>query len=252
MNEALLALPNSTVTGQVKFTEQGEAIAEKYANPRIAERNIEQMLNAQLRARKGALDQPEEEVRDEWVEAMETMADAARREYRDLLESEGFVRYFEQATPITVIEDLDLGSRPASRSGERTVEDLRAIRGCSRGRSRGVSCRAGTRSRAASRPISRARSHAPRNSRVARNAVPRTVERRSRSRRQSRLVMTEAAKRLPNHRETTAMRRETTAGRWKPSRRCTRVAVLPNDARQRGALAVPNRTRDRRALRRDG
>jgi len=53
MNEALLALPNSTVTGQVKFTEQGEAIAEKYANPRIAERNIEQMLNAQLRARKG-------------------------------------------------------------------------------------------------------------------------------------------------------------------------------------------------------
>jgi len=127
MNEALLALPNSTVTGQVKFTEQGEAIAEKYANPRIAERNIEQMLNAQLRARKQALDRPEEEVREEWFEAMETMADAARREYRDLLESDGFVQYFEQATPITVIENLDLGSRPASRSGERTVEDLRAI-----------------------------------------------------------------------------------------------------------------------------
>ncbi|MFA9426559.1 phosphoenolpyruvate carboxylase [Natronorubrum sp. A-ect3] len=127
MNEALLALPNSTVTGQVKFTEQGEAIAEKYANPRIAERNIEQMLNAQLRARLHAKDQPEEEVHEEWVDAMETMADAARQEYRDLLESDGFVQYFEQATPITVIEDLDLGSRPASRSGERTVEDLRAI-----------------------------------------------------------------------------------------------------------------------------
>ncbi|ARS91080.1 phosphoenolpyruvate carboxylase [Natrarchaeobaculum aegyptiacum] len=127
MSEALLALPNSTVTGQVKFTEQGEAIAEKYGNPRIAERNIEQMLNAQLRARLYALDQPEEAVEDEWIEAMETMADAARREYRDLLESDGFVRYFEEATPITVIEDLNLGSRPASRSGERTVEDLRAI-----------------------------------------------------------------------------------------------------------------------------
>ncbi|WP_049926989.1 phosphoenolpyruvate carboxylase [Halopiger goleimassiliensis] len=127
MNEALLALPNSTVTGQVKFTEQGEAIAEKYANPRIAERNIEQMLNAQLRARLYALEQPTEDVPEEWFEAMETMADAARREYRDLLESDGFVAYFEQATPITVIEDLNLGSRPASRSGERTVEDLRAI-----------------------------------------------------------------------------------------------------------------------------
>ncbi|AEH35339.1 phosphoenolpyruvate carboxylase [Halopiger xanaduensis] len=127
MNEALLALPNSTVTGQVKFTEQGEAIAEKYANPRIAERNIEQMLNAQLRARHNAIHQPEEDVPEEWMDAMETMADAARQEYRDLLESDGFVQYFEQATPITVIEDLNLGSRPASRSGERTVEDLRAI-----------------------------------------------------------------------------------------------------------------------------
>ncbi|WP_207588153.1 phosphoenolpyruvate carboxylase [Halomontanus rarus] len=127
MGEALLALPNSTITGQVKFTEQGEAIAEKYGNPRIAERNIEQMLNAQLRARSQAIEQPTEEVPDEWTDAMDTMADAARQEYRDLLDSEGFVRYFEQATPITVIEDLDLGSRPASRSGERTVEDLRAI-----------------------------------------------------------------------------------------------------------------------------
>ncbi|MCU4925521.1 phosphoenolpyruvate carboxylase [Halobacteria archaeon AArc-dxtr1] len=127
MNEALLALPNNTITGQVKFTEQGEAIAEKYGNPRIAERNIEQMLNAQLRSRLYSIRQPEEDIPEEWMEAMETMANAARTEYRDLLESEGFVEYFEQATPISVIENLDLGSRPASRSGERTVEDLRAI-----------------------------------------------------------------------------------------------------------------------------
>ncbi|WP_135821060.1 phosphoenolpyruvate carboxylase [Halostella litorea] len=127
MNDALLALPNETITGQVKFTEQGEAIAEKYANPRVAERNIEQMINAQLRARYRAMNNPEEDVRDEWVEAMDTMADAAREEYRGLLETDGFVSYFEQATPITVIEDLNLGSRPASRSGERNVEDLRAI-----------------------------------------------------------------------------------------------------------------------------
>ncbi len=127
MNKAMLALPNSTVTGQIKFTEQGEAIAEKYGNVRIAERNIEQMLNAQVRARLYALEQPTEDVPEEWVEAMDTMADAARQEYRDLLESDGFVQYFEQATPITVIENLNLGSRPASRSGERSVEDLRAI-----------------------------------------------------------------------------------------------------------------------------
>jgi phosphoenolpyruvate carboxylase len=127
MNDALLALPNETINGQVKFTEQGEAIAEKYGNPRIAERNIEQMLNAQLRARADALEQPVEDVPEEWNEAMDTMAEAAREAYRDLLETEGFVEFFEQATPITVIEDLNLGSRPASRTGERNVEDLRAI-----------------------------------------------------------------------------------------------------------------------------
>jgi phosphoenolpyruvate carboxylase len=127
MHEALLALPSETVTGQVKFTEQGEAIAEKYGNPRIAERNLEQMLHAQLRARYRALSEGAETLDDEWVEALETMSAAARAEYQDLLETEGFVAYFEQATPITVIEDLNLGSRPASRTGERTVEDLRAI-----------------------------------------------------------------------------------------------------------------------------
>jgi phosphoenolpyruvate carboxylase len=127
MNEALLALPPETVSGEVKFTEQGEAIAEKYANPRIAERELEQMVNAQLRARYDAIQQPTAEVPDRWQEAMDTMAAAAREEYRDLLDTDGFLSYFEQATPITVIEDLNLGSRPASRSGDRQVEDLRAI-----------------------------------------------------------------------------------------------------------------------------
>ncbi|MFC6938451.1 phosphoenolpyruvate carboxylase [Salinirubellus sp. GCM10025818] len=127
MNDALLALPTETVTGQVKFTEQGESIAEKYAEPSIARRNVEQMLNAQIRARHAALDGSDEPTDARWTEAMATAAAAARTEYRDLLESDGFVAYFEQATPITVIEGLNLGSRPASRSGKRTVEDLRAI-----------------------------------------------------------------------------------------------------------------------------
>jgi phosphoenolpyruvate carboxylase len=127
MNEALLALPTETVTGQVKFTEQGEAIAEKYANPAIARRNLEQMLNAQLRARHRALTDDGDGAPEAWHGPVSTAADAAREAYRDLLETEGFVAYFERATPIRVIEDLNLGSRPASRSGERSVEDLRAI-----------------------------------------------------------------------------------------------------------------------------
>ncbi|QLG61554.1 phosphoenolpyruvate carboxylase [Halorarum salinum] len=127
MNEALLALPPETATGEVKFTEQGEAIAEKYANPRVAERELEQMLDAQVRARLRSLTGEATGPKEEWEAAMDAAAAGARTAYRDLLDSEGFVRYFETATPIAVIEELNMGSRPASRSGERTVEDLRAI-----------------------------------------------------------------------------------------------------------------------------
>ncbi|NLV10813.1 phosphoenolpyruvate carboxylase [Halomicrobium sp. HM KBTZ05] len=127
MNDAMLALPNETVTGQIKFTEQGEAIAEKYANEAIAERNLEQMLNAQVRSRYNALEEPVEEIPEAWEEAMETASEAARQKYESLLQTEGFVDFFEQATPISVIENLNMGSRPASRSGDRSVEDLRAI-----------------------------------------------------------------------------------------------------------------------------
>jgi len=127
MNEALLALPRETVTGEVKFTEQGEAISEKYANPAIARRELGQMLNAQVRARHDALSESGEAAPEAWRAAMLTASDAAREAYRDLLATPGFLDFFEQATPITVIENLNLGSRPASRTGERTVEDLRAI-----------------------------------------------------------------------------------------------------------------------------
>jgi phosphoenolpyruvate carboxylase len=127
MNDALLALPRETVTGAVKFTEQGEAIAEKYANPAVARRNLEQMLDAQIRARTDARRPGTEDHPEEWAAAMDVAAAAAREEYRDLLDTEGFVDFFEAATPIEVIENLNLGSRPASRSDERSVADLRAI-----------------------------------------------------------------------------------------------------------------------------
>jgi phosphoenolpyruvate carboxylase len=127
MNDALLALPPETATGEVKFTEQGEAIAEKFATPRVARRELGLMIDAQVRARLRTMQDEAPPVAEEWRSAMETMAQAARETYRDLLETEGFVSYFETTTPITVIEELNLGSRPASRTGERTVEDLRAI-----------------------------------------------------------------------------------------------------------------------------
>ncbi|MEZ3144004.1 phosphoenolpyruvate carboxylase [Halobaculum sp. MBLA0143] len=127
MNDALLALPPETATGEVKFTEQGEAIAEKFATPEVARRELGLMVDGQIRARLRAMEGDTPPVGEEWRAAMSTMAEAARERYRSLLETDGFVEFFETVTPIGVIEELNLGSRPASRSDDRTVEDLRAI-----------------------------------------------------------------------------------------------------------------------------
>jgi phosphoenolpyruvate carboxylase len=48
--------------------------------------------------------------------------------YRALVfETPGFVDYFYDATPISEIADLNIGSRPAARSSARSVQTLRAI-----------------------------------------------------------------------------------------------------------------------------
>src|SRR5260370_232225 len=63
-----------------------------------------------------------------WREAMDAMAEESRRQYRQLVyEDRGFQSYFQQATPIEEIAQLNTGSRPVSRGGTLAVEDLRAI-----------------------------------------------------------------------------------------------------------------------------
>jgi phosphoenolpyruvate carboxylase len=51
----------------------------------------------------------------------------SRRAYRELVDSEGFLEFFCQATPLDAIENSRIGSRPSRRTGRRSLEDLRAI-----------------------------------------------------------------------------------------------------------------------------
>ncbi|MCS7350749.1 MAG: phosphoenolpyruvate carboxylase [Anaerolineae bacterium] len=120
---SILGLPPDAVGGRLRMTEQGEVLAERYDDPHIAYRHLEQVLWATLLV--SAL--PASEPEAAWVEAMERMSEAAYRAYRDLLETPGFLTYFEHATPIDGIEELPIASRPARRRPERRLEDLRAI-----------------------------------------------------------------------------------------------------------------------------
>ncbi len=120
---AIRSLPPKAVGGRLRLTEQGEVLAERYDNPVIAHRHLEQLTNATLLV-SAAQERP---VLDSWVSAMDTMSQKAFQKYRELVEHAAFLGYFDQATPIDEIEVLPIGSRPSRRRARQSLRDLRAI-----------------------------------------------------------------------------------------------------------------------------
>jgi phosphoenolpyruvate carboxylase len=120
---SILSLPPATVGGAVRLTEQGEVLAERSDDPNVAHRHLEQITWATLLVSATMIDGPE----NQWIELMNELADRSLTAYRELVEQPGFIDYFVQGTPIEEIERLPIGSRPARRSGKRTLTDLRAI-----------------------------------------------------------------------------------------------------------------------------
>ncbi len=125
--EAILAQPAGSVTGGLRLTEQGEIIASKYSDPELGRRNLETLVAATLEA--SLVDGERLEDRAPvYYAAMDALSAHALSAYRSLVyETPGFVEYFRAATPISEIAELNLGSRPASRTASTRIEDLRAI-----------------------------------------------------------------------------------------------------------------------------
>ena len=125
-HEAIRAQPAGALDPKIKITEQGEVIHRKYARPETARQNLALVLGAMLEHT--LMPAEARQANPAWREAMDTMAAESRRRYRALVyEDPGFQAYFEQATPIEEIAQLNTGSRPVSRGGTLAVEDLRAI-----------------------------------------------------------------------------------------------------------------------------
>ena len=123
--QAILAQPPGTVRGQIRLTEQGEVINAKYANPDIGRRNLETLMAAVLES---TLMSDRKAPPPEFLEAADALSLASMTAYRKLVyETPGFTDYFFAATPIGEIASLNIGSRPASRTSSRRIEDLRAI-----------------------------------------------------------------------------------------------------------------------------
>ncbi|MDQ3782944.1 MAG: phosphoenolpyruvate carboxylase, partial [Actinomycetota bacterium] len=127
--EAILAQPWGTIDGQIKITEQGEVIADKYGLPALAASNIELALAATLEASllHRTSRQPTE-VLERWDGCMDVISDAAYAAYRELVDHPDLMAYFVASTPVEELALLNIGSRPARRpGGGMDLGSLRAI-----------------------------------------------------------------------------------------------------------------------------
>ena len=119
------ALPGHALSGDIRLTEQGETISQKYANKVNAVYNLE--LLAASTVGKTASDAQKESKPHELNDILEQLATRSKEHYEALMQEEGFISYFRQATPIDAIENSKIGSRPSKRTGANSLEDLRAI-----------------------------------------------------------------------------------------------------------------------------
>ncbi|NNE96496.1 MAG: phosphoenolpyruvate carboxylase, partial [Acidimicrobiales bacterium] len=128
-HEAILSQPSGVVDGELKITEQGEVIADKYGQPDIAHRNLDLALAAVLEATvaKQTSDLDPDRL-TLWSDTMESMSAAAFAVYRSFVEDPSLPAYFQTSTPVEELGALNIGSRPARRSGGgSSIDDLRAI-----------------------------------------------------------------------------------------------------------------------------
>ncbi len=124
---AILAQPVGDFSGEIRLTEQGEVLNWKYADPVLAEWNLEIMIASCLEALTRTRG-PEPGADQRWTPAMEQMSADAFAFYRsNIAENSEVIEYFEQATPVNELEHARIGSRPPRRAQGRRLEDLRAI-----------------------------------------------------------------------------------------------------------------------------
>ncbi len=119
------ALPHGSLCGDIRLTEQGETIAQKYGNQTTAVFNLELLLAGVTattcrHAREAGPAHPLAPLAGK-------LAATSRVAYRALLENEGFMTFYREATPIDALEHSRIGSRPSRRTGRASLDDLRAI-----------------------------------------------------------------------------------------------------------------------------
>ena len=121
----LESMPENTVSGTFKITVQGESVAQLFGNPMTAKYNLSALSSGI--ARHVIENKSKAEAPKYPVETLEFLAQKSFEHYKNFIETPGFINFYSKATCIDVLENSKIGSRPARRTGTRTLKDLRAI-----------------------------------------------------------------------------------------------------------------------------
>ncbi len=127
-HESILSQPDGTVHGGIKFTEQGEVLSYKYSHPETAIYELTMGITGLLKASNHLVSQPQKD-KPEYSKIMTELAAQGEQHYRNLTDNtEGFLDYFYEATPVSEIGLMNIGSRPSHRKkGDRSKSSVRAI-----------------------------------------------------------------------------------------------------------------------------
>ncbi|HMM46530.1 MAG TPA: phosphoenolpyruvate carboxylase [Thiobacillaceae bacterium] len=126
--DAILSQPPGTVSGEIKFTEQGEMLYYKYGKPENASYEIGMGVTGLMKASATTLTHVEIRYPEEYLAWMGEIAAAGEVAYRALIGMDGFIDYFYESTPVTEIGLLNIGSRPSHRKkADRSLGSIRAI-----------------------------------------------------------------------------------------------------------------------------
>jgi phosphoenolpyruvate carboxylase len=127
-HQAIAAQPAGTLNGQIKFTEQGEVLYAKYANPDTAVFELTMGITGALKASSSRFVAQPAQL-DSYEALFADLADAGEQQYRALTDNtDGFYQFYSEATPVQEISLLNIGSRPAHRKkGLPSKSTIRAI-----------------------------------------------------------------------------------------------------------------------------
>jgi phosphoenolpyruvate carboxylase len=127
-HESILSQPTGTVHGEIKFTEQGEVLSYKYSNTETAVYELSMGITGLMKASRNLIIKPQPD-NPEYLDIMRELAASGESHYRGLTdETAGFLDYFYEATPVSEIALMNIGSRPSHRKkADRSKGSVRAI-----------------------------------------------------------------------------------------------------------------------------